>query len=134
MNFRLIGWFSVALAALAILPFLVRVTNQKVFKSRSKTYFKVFKILRATHKVAGLLLAVVSLVHGFMALNGRVRLHTGTLVHLGFLVTAILGIIYYRKKNRTLFRVHKTAALVSYLLLGLHLLQPWALGQWFGLW
>lgn len=134
MNFRLLGWFSLSLAVIAILPFLVRVINQKTFKLRSKGFFTVHKVLREAHRVAGILLALIGLWHGYLALSGNIRLHTGVLAYLSFFVTAALGIALYRKRGKTLQKVHRSFAALSYLLLVLHLLKPWALGQWFGLW
>ena len=134
MNFRLLGWFSLSLAVIAILPYLVRVINQKTFKLRSKGYFKVHKVLREAHRVAGILLALIGLWHGYLALSGNIRLHTGVLAYLSFFATAALGITLYRKRGKTLQKVHRSFAALSYLLLALHLLKPWALGQWFGLW
>jgi NADH:ubiquinone oxidoreductase subunit 6 (subunit J) len=103
-------------------------------KTRDKRFFNLIKRLRPVHKAAGLMLAVIALVHGYMALNGRIALHTGLLVYVGFFVTVLLGIWHHFAKNRKVFKAHKAMVLISFLLMLLHLIKPWAMGQWFNIW
>lgn len=133
-GFKLLGWVSVALAVVASSPYWLRTLNNWTFKTRDKRFFALLKFLRKLHKVLGLLLAAVALYHGFMALGGRIRLHTGLLAYAAFLLTALLGIWHHFRKNKTVFKVHKATALAGFLFFALHLLEPWALGKWFGLW
>lgn len=134
MNFRFLGWVSVALAVNATSPYWLRTLNQLTVKTRDKRFFNLLKRLRPIHKTAGILLALVAGVHGLMALNGRLTLHTGSLVYLGFLLTVLLGIRHHFKKDKRVFKGHKTMALISFLLFILHLVEPWALGKWFQIW
>ena len=134
MDFRLLGWASIILAVIATSPWWLRKLNSLTFKTKDKRFTNLLKFLRKAHKVAGLLLAVVAIYHGWLALNGGLKLHTGTLVYLSFLLTVLLGIVHFYKKDKKAFKGHKVMALLSVLLFALHLLKPWALGQWFGLW
>lgn len=134
MNFRLLGWICVALAVLAALPYLLRTINKWTFKSKNKKFLKLINKLRPVHRAAGILLVLVSAYHGYLALYGRLRLHTGTLVFLAFLITTCFGVWHYYKKNKQVFKGHKFLALLSFTLLALHLIKPWALGQIFGIW
>lgn len=134
IDFRVLGWVSVALAVIASSPYWLRTLNSWTFKTKDKRFFKLLKTLRPIHKAAGILLALVSLYHGYLALSQNIRLHTGLLVYLAFLLTALLGTAHFFKKDKRAFKGHKVMALVSFLLFGLHLLAPWALGQWFGIW
>ncbi len=103
-------------------------------EDQGQAFFNLLKRLRPIHKTAGILLALVAGVHGLMALNGRLTLHTGSLVYLGFLLTVLLGIRHHFKKDKRVFKGHKTMALISFLLFILHLVEPWALGKWFQIW
>ena len=134
MNYRVLGWISLTLAVIAAAPFWLRALNQRTVKTRDKRFLSLIKRLRPAHKAAGLLLAFISLTHGWLALSGRLALHTGLLVYAGLLLTALLGIWHYFARDRRVFRAHKTMAAVSFLLLLLHLIKPWAIGQWFGIW
>ncbi|MDD4080814.1 MAG: hypothetical protein PHP02_05315 [Eubacteriales bacterium] len=134
MNFRVLGWISVALAVIASSPYWLRALNKWTFKTRDKRFLNLIKHLRPIHKAAGILLAATALVHGWMALGGRITLHTGLLVYLGFLLTVILGIAFFYAKDRRAFKGHKVMALAGFLLFLLHLVRPWALGEWFGIW
>lgn len=134
MDFRLLGWLSVILAVIATSPYWLRKLNSWTFKTKDKRLLNLLKVLRKAHKIAGLLLAAIAIYHGYLALNGGLRLHTGTLVYLSFLLTVLLGVVHFYKKDKRAFKGHKVMALVSVLLFALHLLKPWALGQWFGLW
>ena len=134
MDFRVLGWISVALAVIASSPYWLKALNKWTFKTKDKRFLNLIKRLRPIHKAAGILLAAIALVHGWMALGGRIGLHTGFLAYLGFLLTIILGISFYSAKDRRAFKGHKVMALIGFLLIMLHLIRPWALGEWFGVW
>lgn len=132
--YQILGWASVFLAVLASSPYWLRTLNNWTFKTKDKRFLKLIKTLRPIHKVAGALLAVIALVHGYLALSNNLKLHTGLLVYLSFLLTAGLGMVHHFKKDKRAFKGHKVMALISFILFLLHLLAPWALGQWFGIW
>ena len=134
MDFRVLGWITLALAVIASSPYWLRTLNSWTVKTKDKRFMNFLKRLRKIHKPLGGLLAVIALVHGYMALSGRIALHTGLLVYLGFFLAAGLGLWHHLKKNPKVFKAHKTVVLISFLLLALHLIKPWALGQWFGIW
>lgn len=134
MDFRILGWLSAILALIATSPYWLRKLNSWTFKTKDKRFFAVLKFLRKAHKIAGLLLAAIAVYHGWLALNGRLRVHTGTLTYLSFLLTVLLGIAHFYTKDKRALKGHRVMVLVSVLMFALHLLKPWALGQWFGLW
>jgi uncharacterized membrane protein AbrB (regulator of aidB expression) len=133
MLYAILGLVSLGLAVIVSSPYWLRTLNNWTFKTKNKRFFSLIKFLRKLHRPLGLLLAVIAIVHGYVALNGQIRLHTGLLVYIGFLLTAVLGGIHYKLKNKTVFKFHKAMALVSFLLLAVHLIFPWALGQLFGI-
>ncbi len=90
------------------------------------------KTLRVAHKPAGAALGILALIHGILAL-GTLRLHTGSIVWILALLTAILGGMFYRKKKAPLFRWHKRLALATALLTLVHLIFPYALCHLFGI-
>ncbi len=132
--YSILGWVSLGLAVVASSPYWLRMLNNWTFKTKDKRFFNLLKFLRKLHKPLGVALAVIAVIHGYLALNSQIRLHTGLLVYLGFLISAILGGAHYQLKKKGLFKAHKISVLVSFLLLLLHLLKPWALGQWLGIW
>lgn len=71
MNYRVLGWISLTLAVIAAAPFWLRTLNQRTVKTRDKRFLSLIKRLRPAHKAAGLLLAFISLTHGWLALGGR---------------------------------------------------------------
>ena len=126
--YALMGWGMVFLAAVAVSPYVLRVINAHTVKSKSKRFIKCLQRLRKVHKPAGLLLAVVGPIHAYLALGGKLRLHTGSLLYFSFLVTVVLGGSYYKTRNKKLLMVHRAMVVVSALLLVLHLVKPWLLG------
>lgn len=134
MDFRLLGWASIILAVIATSPWWLRKLNSLTFKTKDKRFLNLLKILRPIHKVAGILLALIAAYHGYLGLNGQIKWHTGSLLYLSFFLTAVLGVINYFKKDKRVFKGHKAMSLISMLLFLLHLLEPWALGKWFGIW
>lgn len=134
MDFRLLGWISLGLAIVSASPYWLRTLNKWTFKTKKKWFTNLLRELRKIHKITGLLLAVIALYHGYLALNNNIKLHTGTLVYAAFLLTVVLGVVHYFKKDKRAFKGHKVMALVSFMLFLLHLIEPWALGKWFGIW
>lgn len=134
MAYSILGGLSLALALLVTSPYWLRRINAWTFKTKSRRFLHLLQFLRTLHKPLGAALALIALIHGWLALSNRIRLHTGLLAYLGFLITAALGILHALLKNKTVFKAHKIAAFSSMLLLILHLVKPWALGEWFGLW
>jgi cytochrome b561 len=124
--YSVLGWLNVVVLGVILSPYVLGFLNKKVFKTQSKGFRSTMKFLRRLHKPLGIAMAVLALVHGYLALGGF-RLHTGSLLYLSIFITALLGGSFYKLKKRALFTWHKRMALVSFLLLLLHLFYPSAL-------
>jgi len=124
--FRIIGFIAAGLLVLVTAPYWFRLLNKYVLRIPAKKVLPLSKALRAIHKPLGIALLLIAATHGYLALRS-IRLHTGTLAWLSFAVTACLGIAFYFTKKKPVFRLHKLFALLSALLVLLHLLFPGAL-------
>lgn len=124
--YRILGWLNIALLVTVTSPYWIRRLGQWLFPGKRSAIAKWIKPLRAIHKPLGAALAVLALVHGYLAL-GSLRLHTGSVVWVLVLATAALGILFYRRKKAPLFRWHKRLALATVLLTLVHLIFPHAL-------
>ena len=131
--YKILGYINVALVVIITAPYWLRTLNKWTIKTKDKRFLDTIKFLRKLHKPLGIALALIIAWHGYLALFGTIRLHTGLLAYIGFLLTVTAGGIYYRKKGKQLFKLHKTLALVSMLLVILHLLWPGAIWQIFGI-
>ncbi|MFV0414372.1 MAG: hypothetical protein ACK5L3_14095, partial [Oscillospiraceae bacterium] len=109
-----------------LLPYLLRKLNQWFFHSKSALYFRSIKFLRTLHKPVGAILLVVIAVHGWLAL-GSFTFHTGTFAAIAFLLTGLLGLLFFLRKKPGLVKAHRIFALCSVLLVAFHLAAPWAL-------
>ena len=130
--YKTLGIISLILVIIITAPYWLRTLNSWTVKTKDKRFFSLLQFLRKLHKPLGLLLAVISVWHGYLAW-GSLRPHTGMLAFLGFIITVILGGIHYKTKNKKVFKVHKIMALVSVALLLLHRLWPGALWYLFGI-
>jgi len=124
--YSVLGWLNVIILGVILSPYVLGFLNRKFLKTRNKGFMNTIKFLRRLHKPFGLAMAVLALVHGYMAMGGF-RLHTGSLLYASIFLTAFLGGSFYKLKKRALFTWHKRMALVSFLLLLLHLFYPSAL-------
>ena len=131
MNYRLMGYLTLALLVIVTAPYWLRTLNQWTFKTKDKRFFNLLKFLRKLHKPLGLVLAALAAWHGYTIF--RLNLHTGLLAFISFVITAILGGMHYKLKDKRIFKIHKIMAFVSVLLVALHLLWPGALRQVFGI-
>lgn len=125
LNYAFVGWTSVVLLGLLVLPFLLSRINQYVFKPQSKGLRSFIKFLRKLHKPLGILFVIIAFVHGWLAL-GAFRLHTGWALYISLLLTVIFGGSFYRLKKKKLFVLHKVFAGVTVLLFLLHFFKPYA--------
>lgn len=124
--YSVLGWANAIVLGVLLSPFVLGLLNKHIFKTRSKGFRNLVKLLRSFHKSLGLALAVLAPIHGYMALGGF-RLHTGSLLYLSAFITAALGGSFYRLKKKELFKWHKRMAAVTVILLAAHLLFPGAL-------
>lgn len=123
--FSILGYLSTALLVILVMPYVLRIANKKYFKNNEKIK-KVVKELKKVHKPAGILLAVLSLIHGYMAFGGF-ALHTGSLLYLAMFITIIFGVLFGYKKKKVFLDTHKVFVVVTIVLLAVHLLFPSAL-------
>ena len=123
--YKFFGWLNVALFAVVLSQYVARVLNAHIFHAKGDGYKRLMKVLRTAHKPAAAALIVSVLVHGWLALGG-VRLHTGTVLAACLLVTAGFGLAFFltKKRHRALLTAHKGFALLTVLLLVVHLLVP----------
>ncbi|MFH1511968.1 MAG: hypothetical protein ABIG45_01305 [Bacillota bacterium] len=120
-----LGWLNVAFLAVMTAPYWLRFLNQRTLRLKGGAYGKTIKVLRALHKPLGVAVVLIAAVHGYLAL-GAFRLHTGTILGTSVLLTALFGLSFYLAKKKFLFTWHKRLALLSILLLLVHLLFPGA--------
>ncbi len=124
--YSILGWVNATLLVLILLQFLLNYSNRKFFKTDNVTFKKVQKLFKTIHKPLGVALAILGPIHGYLAL-GSFRLHTGSLLYLSLMITAILGGSFYRLRKRVFFLWHKRFAAMTVLLLVVHLIFPDAL-------
>ena len=129
--YKFLGYLNIALIVVITAPYWLRKLNEWFFHTKKPGFQKLLKGLRRLHKPLALLLLVDVALHGYLALGGF-RWHTGTVAALGFLLTALFGLLFYLRKKPALLKWHKALALLSVLLVAIHLLWPNAIGVLFG--
>lgn len=122
--YKFFGYLNILLLLIILSPFFLRMINQKAVHSKSPKFLKVLKILRKLHKPAAVLFIINIAVHGWLAL-GTIAFHTGTVTAASFLITGIVGFLFYRMHKKGLIKAHRFLALFSIILLIMHLLFPW---------
>jgi hypothetical protein len=126
-----LGWFNVAGIVVMTAPFWLRILNKHIFKWRSPRYAALVKALRTLHKPLGIAIVCSAFIHGLLAL-GSLRLHTGTLLGALVVVTAGLGVCLYFLKKKGLLTWHRRMALLTFVLILVHLIFPSAVYRIFG--
>lgn len=124
--YEILGILSVFLFIIVMLPYLLRQINRLFFQGKNRVITRLRMWIRKFHKPAGVGLAALSLIHGYLAL-GTIRLHTGTLAWTISIAAVILGVLFSVKKKAVYLVWHRRAALLAILLIALHLLVPGAL-------
>lgn len=121
--YSLLGWLSVVIIGVLVAPYPLKFLNKNFIKSKNSGIRNSIKFLSKLHKPLGVSLAVIAFIHGYLAL-GSLRLHTGSILYVSIIITAVLGGSYYRLKKKIIFTWHKRFALISLLFLLLHLFYP----------
>lgn len=121
--YKILGWINAILLVLIIAQFILNYTNRNFIKTDNKTFKKIQKLFKLIHKPLGITLAILGLIHGYMALGGF-RLHTGSLLYLSLFITAILGGSFYKLRKKVFFLWHKRIAALTVLLLMVHIFFP----------
>ncbi|MDO5062298.1 MAG: hypothetical protein Q4D77_03920 [Peptostreptococcaceae bacterium] len=128
-----LGYLSSALLGLLILPAVLRIANKKLLKNDPNVK-SVVRSLKKVHPLLGGLLAVIAIVHGYLALGG-LRLHTGSLVYGAILIAICFGGAFSAKKKKVFLTLHKSFVLLALVMWSVHILFPSALYyllQWIG--
>lgn len=118
-----LGILNIILLSIIVGPFVMRLANKYLFDNKSKIFIKPSKYLRAVHKPAALLLIISISAHAYIAF-GTLRLHTGTIAAVSFVLTAVLGLTFYLTKKPPVLKIHRTFLFLSVFLLSVHLLMP----------
>lgn len=124
--YKVLGFLNIALLVVVTSQYWVRKLNQWFFHSKAPAYLKLMKVLRACHKPAAVALLASVVVHGWLAM-GALTLHTGTVAAAFFFLTALFGLLFYLLHKKGLLQWHRALALISVLLVAVHLLFPWLL-------
>ncbi len=123
--YSFLGWFFVVILALMVLPYLLKLLMKHSEKARkNKTLKMILKSTRKMHRYIILIVLLLAPVHAYLALGGNLQLHTGSLLYLSILLTAVGGFVFYKTKNKKVIKFHKLGAVLVLILLFIHLVYP----------
>lgn len=125
MPYSILAYGNVVLLVILCLPYILRISNKKFFGNHKKIT-KLVRFLKSIHRSLGIILLILSLIHGYMML-GRFALHTGTILYLCMIVIAIFGMLFHLKKKKIWLQLHKGFVAIMILLLLIHIFMPSAL-------
>ena len=123
MLYSRLGWLNVFFYAILTAPYWLVLINKKYWQIKDRRFAELVKYLRQIHKPLAVFLIFLALLHGYFALGGF-QLHTGSLVFFSLFLTAIMGGGFYQTKKKNFFVLHKGLALLTGLVLLLHLFLP----------
>lgn len=130
ISYSLLGWTSVIILGILILPFVLTRLNKMTLKTNNKGFFDGIKFLRKLHKPLGILLVAISFYHGYLVL-GAIRFHTGTVLFTAILATVVLGGYFYKMKKRDALKFHRVLSSIVIVLLFIHIFYPYAFSNLF---
>lgn len=121
--YAIIGRLNVVILIIMTAPYWMRFLNNRIFHQKSGFYMKTMKNFRKIHKPLGVIFVILGFIHGYLAL-GTFKIHSGSLLWLSLLITALLGGTFYKTKKKTIFIWHKRMVLFTVMMLLLHLFIP----------
>ncbi|MDU3338057.1 FMN-binding protein [Paraclostridium bifermentans] len=117
------AWLSVAFALILTCKFVVRIGIKKseTYKEELK---KLNKYMANTHKLMGISLVIIGLIHGIFSGESIISLNTGTIC---WIVSITLGINWMARKilrkQGSWIKYHRLLTIIFLLTLGLHLID-----------
>jgi len=125
----LLAWVNVGLAAFNAGLFLIKWGIKRASRGKEqaqrKAWMQKIQLFSKIHRLTGLLLILLGLLHGYLALGSRIAWHTGTLLWISILVIFGLFLLGKAKILKRWVNWHRIADLCFWGLLLLHLLNPW---------
>lgn len=125
--YRILGWINVGLLLFNLFPFFVRIIYYRMKKSPVLSYLmKIARLFRRYHKLSGLTLVVLGIIHGYLALGGYLYFHTGMLLWIlivSMFVLYLLGRLPFFRRSWLFLHRYLGVSLLAFFLL--HLIKPW---------
>ncbi|MBM7559707.1 hypothetical protein [Marinitoga litoralis] len=129
---EILGWINVFLLVFNLSLFISRRIYKNFIKDKkskiAKYFVVVMNVLKKYHKLSGILLVINGIIHGYIALNKNLQLHTGLILWLSIVLMFslyLLGRIELFKKNW--IKWHRYLGFILIILLLIHLINPWLL-------
>ena len=120
--------FNIALLVYLVSFPLFLAVNKNVLKGKNKKFNKGLKLGRKIHPYVGITLVISGFIHGYMKLDGKFMLHTGTLLLSALALNGIIGFTFKRMRKKKLALMHRIVGFVIVGLFLLHYINPWFFG------
>ncbi|PWJ96624.1 hypothetical protein OF820_00645 [Oceanotoga sp. DSM 15011] len=131
MIYEVLGWINVFLLILNGSLFILKkiYKNYKFKNSKNKTkYLSLLKKISFFHKINGLLIILIAIIHAYLILGTVFYIHTGSIL----LILIIINFLLYIFKNLKIFKkwllIHKLNTIIIFTALIIHLTNPWIFG------
>jgi hypothetical protein len=118
-----LGFLTLFLLFLNVFLFFGKTINEYIFKGKSKLFKSFVQKSRNWHMYFAALLIIVAMIHGYIALGGRLIFHSGYVLFLSIVLAGIGGISFKLLKNKKILQTHKAFAVVSIVLLIWHIIS-----------
>jgi hypothetical protein len=129
--YEVLGWINVFLLILNGSLFILKkiYKNYKFKNSKNKTkYLSLLKKISFFHKINGLLIILIAIIHAYLILGTVFYIHTGSIL----LILIIINFLLYIFKNLKIFKkwllIHKLNTIIIFTALIIHLTNPWIFG------
>ncbi|WP_308644912.1 hypothetical protein [Oceanotoga sp.] len=131
MIYEVLGWINVFLLILNGSLFILKkiYKNYKFKNSKNKIkYLSLLKKISFFHKINGLLIILIAIIHAYLILGTVFYIHTGSIL----LILIIINFLLYIFKNLKIFKkwllIHKLNTIIIFTALIIHLTNPWIFG------
>ncbi|MDO7975292.1 hypothetical protein [Oceanotoga teriensis] len=131
MIYEILGWINVFLLILNGSLFILKkiYKNYKFKNSKNKIkYLSLLKKISFFHKINGLLIILIAIIHAYLILGTVFYIHTGSIL----LILIIINFLLYIFKNLKIFKkwllIHKLNTIIIFTALIIHLTNPWIFG------
>jgi hypothetical protein len=129
--YEVLGWINVFLLILNGSLFILKkiYKNYKFKNSKNKIkYLSLLKKISFFHKINGLLIILIAIIHAYLILGTVFYIHTGSIL----LILIIINFLLYIFKNLKIFKkwllIHKLNTIIIFTALIIHLTNPWIFG------
>lgn len=126
-----LGWINFALVLFNLSYFFIKlVYRNNLIKNKEKRvkFREIIKRGSLIHRINGILIIVIAVIHAYLIFGNIFYFHTGLILLIFIILNLFIFILGRLKVLKKWLLAHKLTAIIIFIFLLIHLINPWLFG------